>query len=177
MDQPHGAQWIFLTGFMGSGKSTLGKVLADQLSLPFYDTDELIVTDAGMSIRDIFQQQGEKAFRQLEKNKLEHLVKYSRPGVVATGGGVVIDPINRQVMRRNGTVIWLDRPLSLLFEHLRMERDKRPLLSHENWEQWALQTYRDRIPFYLQCHFKILNGDDLSTSLSSIFQKLNLTAT
>ena len=97
---------IVLTGFMGAGKSATGKALARQLNLQFLDTDRLVEEQAGRSIKQIFQLQGESFFRSLEKKIIAEIS--GKDGVViAAGGGAILDPENRRNLKKNGTVIFL----------------------------------------------------------------------
>lgn len=97
---------LFVIGFMGSGKSSVGRLLAADLDVPFIDLDESIVTSAGLSIAEIFESQGEETFRQLETEALLSLQDAS-PSVVACGGGVVLSPANRAALKRMGKVLYL----------------------------------------------------------------------
>ncbi len=97
---------IFLVGFMGAGKSTVGRVVAQRLARPFVDLDERIEAVAGRTIREIFETDGEEAFRALETAALEAL-SGEAPSVVACGGGVVIRPENRAVLKRDGVTVYL----------------------------------------------------------------------
>lgn len=97
---------LFLIGFMGSGKSSVGRLLAADLDVPFIDLDESIVTRAGLPIAEIFESQGEVAFRQLETDALIAL-QDSTPSVVACGGGVVLTAANRAALKRMGMVLYL----------------------------------------------------------------------
>ena len=101
---------MILIGPMGSGKSTIGKLLASRLSLSFMDMDEVIVQKAGKSIPRIFEEDGECVFRALEGESLEALASNSEPKVIATGGGAVLSVPNRERIKRAGRVIWLDAP-------------------------------------------------------------------
>ncbi|PWU11935.1 MAG: shikimate kinase [Verrucomicrobia bacterium] len=121
---------LVLIGFMGSGKSSVGRRLAAKQGRSFLDTDAEIVTEAGMSIRKIFSLEGESAFRDRETNILRRLVDYE--GIVlATGGGIVLQEENRHLLRRIGPVIWLYAKTDILFERA-MRSQKRPLLLVEN---------------------------------------------
>ena len=116
---------IYLVGMMGSGKSTLGKHLAQTLNYRFIDTDDVIVQATGQSINDIFAEQGEAAFRSIETQVLAQVAPYTNT-VVATGGGMVIKQENWSHLQ-SGLVVWLDVPIDELVA--RLSRDSsRPLL-------------------------------------------------
>ena len=110
---------IYLVGMMGSGKTTVGELLAKEMGYKFFDTDSLITQIAGKSIPDIFAEDGEPAFRVLESQVLGEISSYTRL-VVATGGGIVIDPQNWSYLHQ-GLVIWLDVPISILVARLQSD--------------------------------------------------------
>lgn len=116
---------LFLIGMMGSGKTTVGKALAHQLSYRFFDADVLIERVAGQTVSEIFAQQGEAAFRQIESQVLSELSSYTQ-SVIATGGGAAAEPHNWRYLRQ-GIVIWLDVPIALLCQRLQGSTN-RPLL-------------------------------------------------
>ena len=122
---------ITLTGFMGSGKTTVGKVLADFLGCPFMDLDDLVVKKAGKSIPDIFAQDGEPAFRQLEAQVLRKTVeKYAEStAVLALGGGAVLAPASAALLREKTVCIYLRATLDTLLQRLAGETAGRPLLN------------------------------------------------
>ena len=130
---------LVLVGMPSSGKSTVGRLLADLAHRPFLDTDALVVARAGRSIPQIFATDGEPAFRQLERETLAEVA--ARDGlVIATGGGAVLDPRNVEALRQNGLCIFLDRPLDLL-----LATSDPPLSSSLD----ALRRlYADRLPLY-----------------------------
>lgn len=97
---------LFLVGFMGAGKSTVGRIVADKLAMPFVDLDERIVARTGSSIPDIFDSSGEPEFRRLESAELS-AVSGERDAIVACGGGVVLSDENRRLMKQNGVVAYL----------------------------------------------------------------------
>ena len=107
---------IVLIGLTGSGKTTVGKRLSKQLSCPFIDTDDVVSETAGLAVRDIFEREGESAFRALESNALQEILADDTPKVVAAAGGVVLAEQNRRsIQEANAHVIWLDAdPKSLL---------------------------------------------------------------
>lgn len=119
---------IVITGFMGTGKSTVGRLVAEQLSWPFLDTDAEIVRRAGKPIADIFAQQGEAAFRQMEA-RLCRFLAAQRGYVIATGGGMLVDAGNRAVMlSASGLVVCLTATPEVVEERLRADDNQRPLL-------------------------------------------------
>lgn len=99
---------IVLVGFMGSGKTTVGRRLAQHLNLPFVDLDDRIEVAEGRKISDIFAHDGEPAFRDIEHRELARAL--SGDGVLALGGGAYVQPRNRDLLRGQATVIWLDVP-------------------------------------------------------------------
>lgn len=118
-------QSIFLCGFMGVGKSTVGKLLSEKLQAPFYDTDSMICESADASVAEIFAN-GEENFRLLETEELMKL-EFLQPGIVALGGGALKDPANLQMIRKTGTLIYLGAEPSTLHARL-AQSDMRPLL-------------------------------------------------
>ena len=122
---------IALAGFMGSGKTTVGKVLADFLGCPFMDLDDLVVKKAGKSIPDIFAQDGEPAFRLLEAQMLRKTVeKYAEStAVLALGGGAVLAPASAALLREKTVCIYLRATLDTLLQRLAGETAGRPLLN------------------------------------------------
>jgi thiamine-phosphate pyrophosphorylase len=142
---------IYLTGFMGAGKTAVGKRLAQRLGLPFVDLDHEIEQRSGRTIPALFRERGEAAFRALESEVLEEWGR-AGPGVIATGGGVVERVPNIAVMLRTGRVLWLDVPFDTLLERLARSRDERPLF--QNPEQ-ARRLYRSRLDAYARCDWKI----------------------
>ena len=121
---------IALIGFMGSGKTTVGKILADDLGCPFVDLDELIVKTAGKSITEIFAQDGEAAFRLLEAKLLRRTVDRYAEGtaVLSLGGGAVMNPGSAALLHDKTTCIYLRATLDTLLQRLAGETAGRPLL-------------------------------------------------
>ena len=150
---------ITLTGFMGSGKTTVGKVLADFLGCPFMDLDDLIVKKAGKSIPEIFAQDGEPAFRQLEARLLRQTVeKYTENTVVlALGGGAVTAPASAALLREKTVCIYLRATLETLLSRLEGETAGRPLADASLADRLAA-----REPLYEQTAHVIIDTDGLS---------------
>ncbi len=150
---------ITLTGFMGSGKTTVGKVLADFLGCPFMDLDDLVVKKAGKSIPDIFAQDGEPAFRQLEAQVLRKTVdKYAEStAVLALGGGAVLAPASAALLHEKTVCIYLRATLDTLLARLEGETAGRPLADASLADRLA-----SREPIYEETAHAIINTDGLT---------------
>ena len=150
---------ITLTGFMGSGKTTVGKVLADFLGCPFFDLDDLVVKKAGKSIPDIFAQDGEPAFRQLEARVLRQMVdKYAENTVVlALGGGAVLAPASAALLQEKTVCIYLRATLETLLARLEGETAGRPLADADLAARLSART-----PVYEQTAHVVIDTDGLS---------------
>lgn len=131
---------------MGAGKSTIGRTLAKELKLEFYDTDEVIEERTGADISWIFDVEGEEGFRVREQKIIDELTQINNI-VLATGGGVIMTPENRNALAARGTVIYLKASLHQQFE--RTKRDtKRPLLQTDDLEGTLVSLKEEREPFY-----------------------------
>jgi shikimate kinase len=141
---------IYLVGFMGAGKSTIGPLLARQLNWSFCDLDVEIEKQQGCPIREIFTTGGEATFREMETAALRQWA--GEPSlVIALGGGAFIGEANRQIVQQSGLSIFLDCPLELVLERCRRD-SARPLF---NDPQSILQLVQSRRPFYLQSDLQI----------------------
>lgn len=139
---------LVLVGFMGSGKSSIGRILATKLGFQFVDTDALIIQEAGMQITDIFAWQGEDGFRHYESTVLSRLVERKACGlVVATGGGIVTRPDNVPLLHRLGFVVELKATEDVIFERVSRNR-ARPLLQTPNPRETISQLLAVRAPLY-----------------------------
>ena len=118
---------VYLIGMPGCGKSSAGRELAALLDMPFVDLDAEIVRDAGKTIPEVFREDGEERFRDLERDALSRVAS-GPPAVVACGGGAPLREDNRQTMHRTGTVVWLNVPLASLRRRIRDLLDARPLV-------------------------------------------------
>jgi len=119
---------LWLVGMMGSGKSTAGRLAADSLDVAFFDTDEEVASTVGRQVADIWEELGEPSFREMESGAIRRLA--GENAVVSTGGGVVLDHGNRDVMKKSGSVIWLSCPPKVLASRLEGSSG-RPLLDGE----------------------------------------------
>lgn len=139
---------VALTGMMGSGKSAVGRILAVRLGVPFVDLDETIEAGEGRSIAEIFEGDGEEAFRAIESAHLAGACVRPR-AVISTGGGVVLRAENRAALRRWGIVVYLRAAASTLAARLSgTERARRPLLAGADAEERLLALLASRRPFY-----------------------------
>lgn len=150
------ASSLFLCGMMGSGKTTVGKILANKLELPFVDLDNEIEKEAGMSIPEIFQVYGEPTFRELEKKAVFGAAGKSK-SIIALGGGTLQNQEIVDHLKKNNLLIFLDAPLSVLSKRLRNDTG-RPLLqrkSEKETETRIARLLKERIKYYSQSHIKI----------------------
>lgn len=148
---------IFLTGFMGCGKSFTGKKIAEQLNLSFIDLDDWLEEKARMSISQIFEKKGETFFRQLEAKALRSFAEQKNI-VLACGGGTVCFHNNMQWINEHGLSIFLDCSEELLFQRLHKETSSRPLLMGKTEEELRYFIHKklsERLPFYSQARISI----------------------
>ena len=125
---------IFLIGPRGAGKSTIGRTLAKELKLEFYDSDEVIEERSGADIAWIYDVEGEEGYRRREQKVIEELTQKTNI-VLATGGGVIMTPENRNALAGRGTVIYLKTSLQQQFERTKRDSTKRPMLQTKDLEQ------------------------------------------
>jgi shikimate kinase/3-dehydroquinate synthase len=144
---------LYLIGNMGSGKTTVGKLVAERLGLPFYDLDQRIEQATGLTVAELFAQQGEARFRDLESRALAEIACLPQ-GVVATGGGVVLRETNRVLMRRTGWVIYLRTSSETLWRRLQHTTD-RPLLRTESPYETLQTIVQTREPLYQEADWVI----------------------
>jgi shikimate kinase len=153
---------IFLVGMMGSGKTTLGRALAQRLRLRFVDTDRVMVDRTGVPITTIFEIEGEEAFRRREAAVLAEVAEGDAQ-VVATGGGAVLAAENRDVMRRRGTVIYLRAQVESLWERTRHDTS-RPLLATPDPRGTLAALLEKRDPLYREAAHLIVDTGSQSAS-------------
>lgn len=148
---------IFLVGPMGAGKTTIGRLLAKTLGLPFYDSDKEIERRTGVSIPMIFEYEGEAGFRRREAEVLAELTQLSAI-VLATGGGAVLLPENRAFLRERGFVVYLECSVDKQLE--RTHKDcNRPLLNTDNPRARLEELFKTREPLYREvAHFILDTG-------------------
>ena len=161
---------------MGSGKSTIGKYLAELQIHPFLDTDLLIEEKIQQNLKDFILESGEISFRLLEREVLKEVIDSQQKSVVATGGGLPCFEENAQLLLENGILIFIDTPEEVLFNRL-LNDDSRPLI--ENLNETELKKYisvklAERRPFYEQASIKISGDKSISEICSEIQDKLEL---
>lgn len=139
---------IILIGFMGTGKTTVGKIVAQKLGLDFIDTDKEIVSATGLSIVDIFQRYGEIRFRSEESAAVRRIAEMNNK-VVATGGGVVLNSENIEVLRENGIIIALESSPEVILERI-SRKNTRPLLQQGNPLETIKKLQSEREALYKQ---------------------------
>ena len=155
---------IFLVGMMGSGKTTLGRALAQRLDLPFADTDRILVDRTGVPVTTIFEIEGEAGFRKRESCVLAELAE-GEDQVIATGGGAVLAPENRATMRSGGTVIYLRARIEHLWERTRHD-SSRPLLKTPDPRGTLTQILEARDPLYREAaHIVVDTGAQSANAL------------
>ncbi len=145
---------IVLTGFMGTGKSAVGEILARRLGWALYDTDQMIEKQTGHSVADLFAKGGEAAFRDMERQTVA-LVALLDKAVVATGGGVPLSAENMTDLEKNGIVICLTASAAAILDRLRQEIGARPLLKGGHPMQRIEELLRARHSAYARCRTAI----------------------
>jgi shikimate kinase len=162
---------VALVGLMGAGKTTIGRRLANALQLPFADADDEIVSAAGRSIQDIFNERGECEFRRGERQVISRLLA-GPVHVLATGGGAFVDPRTRALMKERTISIWLKAPLEVLMKRV-TKRDHRPLLKEDDPQAVMQRLMNERYPLYAEADLTIETGaGPHNTAVSEILTAL-----
>lgn len=162
---------IVLTGFMGAGKSAVGRALAKKTGMKLVDTDELVEKKTGMKIADIFKKFGEEHFRALEKQVVEKVSELENH-VIVTGGGVVLKKENMENLRRKGVIVYLHAKPDAIYERVKHETH-RPLLQVENPMKKIKEMLEHRAQFYANNDFMV-DTSELTTeeAAEEILKKL-----
>ena len=153
---------VYLIGYMGAGKTTITKLLANELHLPFYDTDQEIEKKEKRSVSEIFKIEGELHFRMLETELLKNI---NQDSIIACGGGLPIHNNNMELINSKGISIYLKASNNCLFNRLKNEKQNRPLIDNktdEELEAYIQNEIQNRNPFYILANYTIL-VDDKST--------------
>ena len=152
---------IFIVGPMGSGKSTVGKIISDELFLNFFDTDDEIESRTGASIDWIFDLEGEEGFRKRESSILEEMVKQNSI-VLSTGGGIIVSDSNREMLSSRGTVFYLSTPISVQLERTSKDKD-RPLLKNGDPEEILTRLQKERKDLYESVSDHVIETENKSS--------------
>lgn len=147
---------VAIFGFMGVGKSSVGRLVAEAMGMGFVDLDETIVAEAGMEIAAIFKERGEKGFRELEKEATRRVA--ARDGIViACGGGTVLDEDNLEALRGNSRMILLTADPEIILRRVEADGDTRPLLSVGEKVEPIARLLGERMPRYLEASDKAVD--------------------
>lgn len=150
---------IILIGFMGAGKTTVGKLLAKERHLQFVDTDERIVKEQGISIPDIFQRYGEPYFRDLETELLRKMQKDTEHSVISVGGGMPVREENRKLLRSLGCVIYLSATKKTILSRVKSD-GTRPMLAGDDLEARVERLMKERESLYRQAAHLDIRTDE-----------------
>jgi len=150
---------IILIGMMGSGKSTIARAIGKAYSMKVIDSDREIEAQIGKRITEVFESSGESVFRSLESKWCESLEKI-RNTVIATGGGIILDPENQALLRQQGFVVWLNPTLSSITQ--RTSSKNRPLLKSGNPEKVFLDLFKKREPIYKSTAHMVLDTSNIT---------------
>ena len=159
---------IVLIGFMGAGKSSVGRTLARMTGLPRFDTDEIVAARFGLTVSEIFETKGEEKFREAETDALRELAG-ERGAIITTGGGILVQPENADLVRQLGTVVHLEADEETLFRRIN-RRTTRPLLRTENPRATLTELLRVRLPLYraaahIEVDTSFLTHDEVATKI------------
>lgn len=152
---------IFIVGPMGSGKSTVGKIISNELFLGFFDTDDEIEMRTGASIDWIFDLEGESGFRKRESEILTEMVKKNSI-VLSTGGGIILDSSNRELLSSRGTVFYLSTPIPVQVERTAKDKD-RPLLKDGDPAKILSKLHDERKELYISVSDHIIETENKSS--------------
>jgi XRE family transcriptional regulator, aerobic/anaerobic benzoate catabolism transcriptional regulator len=156
---------ISLIGMRGAGKTTVGNILARSLKVPFYELDALIVKDTGLSLREIFDLEGENYYRAVEERVLERVLKKT-PGVIAAGGGLVMNPNSLLRLKLHTFVIWLQAAPETLIDRVQTGKDKRRLSAHPDVRKQLKAILDRRMPYYAQADLVVNTTDKSAEAIS-----------
>lgn len=161
---------IALTGFMGTGKSTVGRRLARELGLRFFDLDDLIEKEAGLPVKEIFNTHGEGRFRQMESTVIEKLSSglFGRGIVISTGGGAVVNPVNRKMLKSWGILVCLRASVDEILKRVG-GKDDRPLLSGHDKKTAVERLLRYREEAYRDSDFTV---DTTGLKIEDVVEKI-----
>jgi len=150
---------LILIGYRATGKTTLARILAEKLKMSAVDSDPILEQKVGMNIAEIFKQQGEEYFRDLESEVIAEILQREQPIILATGGGVPIREENRKLLKRSGLVVWLQASAETILARIMIDPTtgaRRPQLTDLPPREEILHLLKSRAPFYREtAHFEV----------------------
>jgi shikimate kinase len=149
---------VVLVGLMGSGKSTIGRKLAQVIDLEFFDSDTEIENASRMSVKDLFAVYGEPEFRALEQRVMLRLME-DGPRIISTGGGAFINPEVRDAVLKGGIAVWLDADIDVLMDRVG-RRETRPLLNNDDPEATMRALMETRYPVYAEAQIRVMSRNE-----------------
>lgn len=175
-------QRIILIGYMGAGKTTIGRELSRQMGLPFYDLDWYITSRMRKTVKEIFDQQGEEGFRRIERNMLHEVAEFENV-IISCGGGTPCFYDNMEYMNAQGDTVYLKATPEVLYRHLQMGRSVRPLLLNKTPEEvkcFVKEQLAQREPFYSKARYTLDvnlmdNLSKIQMTIQSLMKLLQLT--
>ena len=164
---------IVLTGLMGSGKSAIGRVLSEKIGIPLSDTDKIIEKEAGKTIYEIFNDSGEKYFRQVEEKVVTRVL--NKPAhIISTGGGSILSSKTRKAIKSKSFSIWVQCNIHIISNRIH-DQEKRPLLKNKNILDTLVKKNKERIKFYRQADSHVVNEDsNIEMTVEAIVEELLL---
>lgn len=161
---------VYLCGFMGCGKTTVGKILAERLECDFYDMDEYIVERENMKIPQIFSEKGERYFRETETAVIRELAE--KKGIIACGGGAMLKRENAEIAGENGIVVYIDVPFETCYGRISGDKN-RPIVMSNTKEELEF-IYDSRIPLYKENSSVTVSGDGTAGEIAGrILEEIN----
>ncbi len=175
-------QRIILIGYMGAGKTTVGRELSRQMGLPFYDLDWYITSRMRKTVKEIFDQQGEEGFRRIERNMLHEVAEFENV-IISCGGGTPCFYDNMEYMNAQGDTVYLKATPEVLYRHLQMGRSVRPLLLNKTPDEvrsFVKEQLTQREPFYSKARYTLDvnlmdNLSKIQMTIKSLMKLLQLT--
>ena len=152
--EPSKGRHIALVGMRGAGKTTLGQLLARRMTVPFYELDRLIENDTGLSLAEIFDLEGEEYYRAVEEKTLERVLK-RKPGIIAAGGGLVMNRTALFLLKLNASIVWLQASPEALIARVRSSKDQSRISAHPQVSTQLKAILDRRTPYYAQADLVI----------------------